>query len=391
MCLKKLIVIVVSLLLTSHLAGQVRFEPGYFVDNSGVKTECLIRNYDWKNSPDQLEYKLLDVQDAQIRKIGEVKEFGVSNTKYVRFTVEIDQSVDALVNISSNKDPEFKEETLFLTCLVEGCASLYQSPAHKKFFMKVDSTEIVQLISKKYLLDNRVASNNAYKSQLYSNLSCSMITLEDCRNTRYTKSDLIKIINKYNDCKECSSITYQRIKSNETFNIKIKPGLRTSTLSKKNSENTTDNVDFGWNTKFCLGLEAEFVFPFNKNKWTFVIEPTYQAYNAKDPRPYHTNVVNYQSLEIPVGLRYYMFLGDQSKLFLSTSFVVFDLPFNSNLGALEINSTRNFILGFGYNFHNRISGELRYSLPRGLLNRYVFYSTSYQSITFTLGVSIFRR
>jgi len=38
--------------------SQINYEAGYFIDNNGKKTECLIKNVAWKNSPLNFEYKL---------------------------------------------------------------------------------------------------------------------------------------------------------------------------------------------------------------------------------------------------------------------------------------------------------------------------------------------
>jgi len=388
---KRLFPFFLILILSAQLSAQIKFEPGYFIDNNGTKTECLIKNADWVNTPEKVEYKLTGDALPQTKKMADVQEIWVADTKYVRFTVDIDQSSDALSNMSKDKDPEFQQETLFLKCHIEGCASLYESPKHKKFFIRINDSAIFQLVKKNYILENKVTPNNLYKSQLYATLACPSITRDACKNTGYTKSGLKKIVSKYNECKSCQPVTFKGRKKNNAFNLAIKPGFRMSWLNVENWQPPIDNVDYGKELTMSLGLEAEYILPINKNKWSLTFEPTYQYYKTKDPRPYHTNEVDYSSLELPIGFRYYMFISDKSKLFLSASLVLFDIPLHSEIGSLEIGSTRNFTFGFGYNHHHWLSAELRYGTVRDLLSDYVFYRGNYQSVSLTLGIKVFSK
>ena len=38
--------------------AQISFEKGYFINNANQKTNCLIKNQDWKDNPTEFEYKL---------------------------------------------------------------------------------------------------------------------------------------------------------------------------------------------------------------------------------------------------------------------------------------------------------------------------------------------
>ncbi len=388
---KQLFPFFLILILSTQLSAQIKFEPGYFIDNNGTKTECLIKNVDWVNTPEKIEYKLSDNGEPTTEKMTDIREFWVSETKYVRFTVDIDQSGNDLLTMSHNIEPEFAPETLFLKCHIEGCASLYESPKHKKFFLKVNDSAIFQLVRKEYILDNKVTPNNAYKSQLYTSLKCPSITRDQCKNTTYTKSDLKNIVSKYNECKSCPSVTYSGRKNTNALNLKIRPGIRMSWLSVENSQPPRDKVAYDHEVSLSLGLEAEFVLPFNKNKWGLTFGSTYQSYKTTDPRPYFTNVVDYSSLELSIGICYYMFLNKKSRLYASVSGVLFDLPFNDEIGSIQIKPTKNLVLGIGYSYNQWLSGEISYSTPRDLLNSYVYYSSSYQTISFTLGISIFRK
>jgi len=372
-------------ILTIESFGQIVFENGYFIDNNDIRTECLVKNYEWKNSPDKIEYRLTQSSKPKIASITEIKEFSVSNYKYRRFTVQIDQSSDALSNLSNTKEPIFVEKTVFLKTIIEGLASLYEAGKPKRYFYNVDTSKVKQLVYKEYLNENRVAENNSYKSQLWKDLKCSSITTKEIGNTGYIKGDLIKVFEKYNTCTESSFINYEKNKKRIALNLIIKPGLKVSSLSIENTQNNSQNIDFGSSTSFCFGIEAQLVLPYNKKKWVVFFEPTYQSYKAEDPRERFSNTVDYKSLELPIGVKYNMFLKQKSKVFISAAIVLLDIPFNSTIGHLEVSSVNNLNLGFGYSFKNKISAEVRYGSPRELLRSYYFYSSTFQSMSFVLG------
>lgn len=377
-------------ILTIESFGQVVFEKGYYIDNNDNKTECFIKNYEWKNSPDKIEYQITQNSKSTILNINDVKEFSVSNYKYHRFTVEIDQSSDALSNLSETREPIFVEKTMFLRIIIEGLASLYEGGIPKRYFYNVDASSVKQLIYKKYLDENRVAENNSYKSQLQRDLKCSSIHLKDLQHTSYIKVDLIKIFEKYNTCTESNFINYEKNKKRVALNLLIKPGIKMSSLTIENSQNSSQNIDFGTSTSFSFGIEAQLILPFNKNKWAVFFEPTYQSYKAEDPREGFSNTVDYKSLELPIGVKYNMFLSTKSKIFISAAVVLLDIPFNSTIGHLEISSVNNLNLGLGYSYNNKFIAEIRYGSNRELLSSYNFYSSNFQSVSFVLGYNFLR-
>ena len=49
--------LLIAILYQTASFAQINFEPGYIINNQGVKTECFIRNVAWKNSPVTFDYK----------------------------------------------------------------------------------------------------------------------------------------------------------------------------------------------------------------------------------------------------------------------------------------------------------------------------------------------
>ena len=77
--------------------AQIQFEDGYFISNDGKKTDCLIKNIDWKNNPNEFLYKVSKDAAIKTATISDVAEFGIVNiSKYQRFDVDVDQSSENL-------------------------------------------------------------------------------------------------------------------------------------------------------------------------------------------------------------------------------------------------------------------------------------------------------
>lgn len=100
--------------LSFNCYSQISFEKGYYINNANQKTDCLIRNIDWRNNPTEFEYILSGENEAKKANIKSVKEFGIYNiSKYIRGTVNIDRSGESVNNLSKDKNPVFNQEELF--------------------------------------------------------------------------------------------------------------------------------------------------------------------------------------------------------------------------------------------------------------------------------------
>ena len=403
---KQLFILLISILSFKTYA-QISFEKGYFINNDDQKTDCLIKNIDWKNNPTDFQYKLSENEAPKTADIKSVKEFGISGkSKYSRSEVNIDRSSESIDDMSSIKNPIFKKEVIFLKVYVEGKATLYfyEDENLKRYFYKIDQAEIEQLIYKSYLTpENNVAKNNGYRQQLWLNLVCPGISLNNIENTDYEKNNLVDLFVKYNQCSNSSFTQFEKKQKKGLFNLTLRPGINSSSLSIQNSMANYRDVDFGNKTGLRFGIEAEYVMPFNKNKWALIIEPTYQYFKSEKEIIYAQTTTttskimvyaDYKSIEIPFGVRYYSFLKPNSKLFFNASFI-FDLPLSSSIYAerkqiidLEVKSQNNLAFGMGYNYNSKYSLELRYGQSREILGSYAFWTSEYKTVSLIFGFTI---
>lgn len=376
--------------------SQVNYEKGYFIDLNGKRTECLIKNQGWKNNPTGFEYKLAEGDVSNKMNVSSVKEFGITaQSRYLAADVKIDRTGDDYPDLSMNKNPVWLNERLFLEVLIESKTSLlsYNSKNLRRFFYEVDDT-IKQLVFKKYLNEkNEVVENNAFQQQLWVNVRCGDVTESTIKQLSYTKAELAKYFKNYLECSGSELVDHAKTGKKGGFHMKLTPGINFSSLILYYSENTrykNSDVDYGSQTDFRMGLEGEFVLPYNKNKWSVVLEPNYQTFSSTNKDG--TKLAKYNSFEIPLGVRYYMFLTKKSRVFVNGLFV-YSIPSESSYiqalsSDLPVSQTGSFAIGAGFAF-GKFSSEIRYYKNGDILDDYLKWTAPYTKLSFILGYRLF--
>jgi hypothetical protein len=225
--MKKTMLLILSVCIGMCAYAQNKFEQGYFINNSGQKVECLIKNDDWKNNPSNFKYKTSEAGDVVTGNLSNVQEFGIAGkSKYQKFTVDIDRSSKRVQELNTKRTPEFSSETLFLKVLVEGSrANLYSyvDGALKRYFYTSTSKQITQLIYRFYKSESGgVRTNESYKTQLKDNLPCANAD----SNLKYTRNELVKYFLAYNNCEsqDASIVDYTLRDTKGKLRFKVKGG-----------------------------------------------------------------------------------------------------------------------------------------------------------------------
>ncbi|AEE19656.1 outer membrane protein with beta-barrel domain [Dokdonia sp. Hel_I_63] len=389
--------------------AQTEYVKGYFIENNNNKIECLIKDNDWNNNPENFQYKLSKDSKSLTGDISTVKEFMILNSsKYVRATVKIDMSSASADFLDKSRAPIFETKTLFLNILVEGNTSLYsyKNGTITRYFYSKSGAEIKQLVYKKFLTTTgKISTNTQYKQQLKTEISCPENATSSPENVSYNKSSLIGYFIEHNECNNYSFKNYNTETKGKVINLSIRPRINNSSFSISNPGATVKKADLGSKTNFGIGLELELILPTNNNKWAFVIEPSYQSFKSEITQEAGslfgdaiTTSIDYSSIEIPLGLRHYFFLNDKSKLFVNASFIVdissetaveFDPANNSSIAPLEVRAGSNIAFGVGYKLNNKYSAEIRYQTDRNLLSDFIEWDSNYQTTSFIIGYTIF--
>lgn len=411
--MKKILILLV-ILAGTHSYSQNDFKKGYLINNDGIKVDCLIRDQGWMNNPVSFTYMLNENSQKISGMMNNVSEFGIyDGVRYIRKKVFIDRSSNDTNTLTDFRKPYFEEETLFLKLLVEGKANLYSYVDGQiiRYFYDLNSETPSQLIYKKYLISNtRIGENDRYKQQLLTDLNCSDETLKKVSKLRYSEDDLTNYFIEYNQCKGANYTSYLPEKETKKgeFNFYLKMGPDLSFMKVKRGF-TAAGTTFNMNTSLKAGSEIEYEMPFNNKKLSAYLQAFYRSYHQEKEyyATYQTNlVVDYRSVEMALGFRYYSYINANTKMYFDAGFVI-DKPFNSNI-EFEIDSfeenpqsdsfrtTPGATIGVGYLFGERYGLELRGGLGRALKDEKVVesrynlnWSSNFSSISLLFVYNLF--
>lgn len=397
---------------TLFINAQITYEKGYFIDNDNNRTECYIKNIDWRTSPNQISYRSTLEAKTQEASMLDIKEFYIYNTEhyYKRFNLSIDESI--ISDFSSNsRDLNYNDKTTFLRVLVDGDANLYEYPGSGIFFFNEDNENVKQLEYKSYVNEQSIKKeNNDFRRQLFENLKCEAISLEKMLKVDYTRKKLIKVFSDYNTCKNSEYKLYQINKTKTKINLSLSFGVVNKSLDVDYSVNTLESSDnFGSQTVFSPGFDLELLLPFNKNKWALFVAPNYQYYN-KSTRPVSLFSEDlgeisfeYSYIEIPAGIRYYMYLNSNSKLYAQLAYGAITHISNNNEEPFEKNdqiqgeiffeeegsANSIFTIGFGYKYKDKFGLILNYYASKKIANNSNFASSMDGAISLLATYTLF--
>lgn len=392
----KKIILLFSLFCSTLVFAQITYQKGYFITNDGSKTDCLIEDVDWDANPTSFRYKSNETDAPKTITIADVREFAIeASSQYKRFTVNIEFSPslrDARL-LSKNKEPKFRRETLFLKTLAAGDANLYSYSGENvtKYFFETKSKPIEQLIHIVYTdeREENIMENNQFRQQLLNGLACANMGEADFKKLSYKKNSLAGVFNKFNQCngslQEHNSYTQPQKRNN--FDLRLLAGISAATLSLTD-ESTIYNVSSDFSgTAFRFGLEGEYILPFNKGTWSIFFAPSYQkfedeiSFSRPDGFPVMGSIIDYDAkaqyatIEVPLGLRRYFYVGNASRIFIS---VMYSRNFDAGSGTIvytnhqnrpNADHTENLLtrshvaIGLGFNY-KAIGAEFKYHTPR---------------------------
>ena len=256
--------------------GQQIFESGYIVDQHGKREIVKIKNENWKSNPRSILIKRSD-NKKETYEIASLTEFGIGKKcKYRKATVDIDQFKKTDV-FSTSVNPTFQSETHLLKVLVEGSISLYSyNDGNKNTFILENDGIFHTLIYKQYKSEGGlILENNAFISQMERMAYCKGMSVLDLANLKYNEVELVDHVQKYLRCKqEPLSFIREPAKKNE-IKLYAKVGLRRANMFYSNNGGFIE-YNTGYMTNPRAGLDIEYVIPSNSNKWSLILEPSYQ-------------------------------------------------------------------------------------------------------------------
>lgn len=145
--------------------------------------------------------------------------------------------------------------------------------------------------------------------------------------------------------------------------------------------------------------EIEYLFSFNTYKWSFFAESNYYTYNTD----YSENGLNssndgyrvdYKTLELPLGINYYMHIGPNHRLFLRGAYVPHYILSSSNITynspvSNEFTTSSRMMIGAGYNYR-RLSAEIRFYSGLNLTQNLYRRGSDLSQLSFRLTYTVFK-
>lgn len=363
-----------SLLLISATAfGQIKFEKGYFIDNSGNRTDCLIRNADWNDTPSQFDYRLSEDAATLSKKDSEVSEFSVGDSKFISINIDMDFSTDWTDRLSLQKNPEFENVRIFMKQLVDGNAKLYKYSRNdlKRFFFRIGNGPVKQLVYKRYYPDNTrfvAVKNQMFRQQLLNEVKCATDenALSKLEKINYMQDELVDYFESVNKCDGSHAEKTEKKMAKGNFNLSGSVIFGMHSLGFDGGPAVSG--DYGKKAYVTFGAELEYIFPFLGNKWSIIFEPSFNSYKGEIENDTEKSDVKYSYISAAAGFRYYSFLTDNTKLFFNAGLHYSQISGSSRIDFSApspnypnyVFGDNNFVFfgGIGINYR-KVSGEFR--------------------------------
>lgn len=360
--MKSLFCFIVGLFFIATVSAQSLYEAGYFIDNNGKRTECLIKKLTWKSNPTEFEWKRTISSSSKTETIENIKEFAVGEDyRFKRYILQFDLNGDTVGKSTKSKDPNLRYKKIFLRTILKSKTTLYQyseKGVHRFFYTDPNTIYPELLLYKVFYTPDETKKpgkkiipqeNNTYQQQLQEKVNCEN---QDVSKLAYTQRDLKRYFKKYNEC-EGNKIEYIiRKKINQT-RIGIVAAVDLSSFTHNSIAGSAGNVSYEDVFVPRYGIFVETFIPFSKVDLSFFLESTYKAFtmDGRDLAIANSEFeLDYKSINVAVGPRFHIYLSSKFELFLEGGLTVdFNIGTESNVfteNEIE-NTTTDYFYGGG--------------------------------------------
>lgn len=361
--------------------SQIRYVPGYLIGNDGVKQDVWVLDRDQMNNPSDFTYKMTEDGAPRLGALEKVREFGVGDVRFRRYQAD----VPVLVSNFYTYDPslQYERDTLYLRVLAETedvlLLGLSKGNLNWYYYAEPDDELATLLVHKEYLKTERMKGqmdnnrdylhhNNQFRNQILTLLHEQGITERDVENARYTRQDLVKVWEK-------ASGRSQAKNGSRRLNpgLFVSGGVARYYVGNVNTRSVIRSIP-----TYGAGLDLEFVFPFSKEKLAIGFSPQFQRMYAPSaptlfsvengtPDPNETSSVDVRFIEIPLSLRYRMYVSKNSWLYLKSGVGYFQslqsrmaFPVYRSREELTMTEGMDFFVGTGCCFKRHLGIEMAY-------------------------------
>ncbi len=371
--------------ITFYSRSQIKFSEGYIINNNHERTDCMIMNTGQEESTSKYQYKLKGDKKINHIELSKIEEFGIDKQlKCIRALIPINVSPDVIKTLKDTVN-QWEEEHAYLNTLVESnSASLYSYYDYGKplFFYSINNNTIKPLIYKKYTVEisrniiDQILFDNTYKEQLKEDLNCGDTKI-DLKKVTYTKKSLVKYFTDYNKCMDAGYTVYNLSQAKRgIFAFKTGISLNNMQFIIEEFSDALPNAVFSKKNSPGYSVELEYIFPFNRYKWSIFSEANYYTYYSNTVESslnfsdYEGFEANYKTVEFPIGINHYLNLTNKHRLLVKAAFVphiIFKESFIafSSVYSSDFSTSSRIFIGAGYNY-DRLGVEFRYYSKQNL-------------------------
>ncbi|GAA4829653.1 hypothetical protein [Algivirga pacifica] len=387
---KHFLVLVLSLGIQYYALGQAVFKEGIIINNQGDSLECLIKDMDWRETPEAIVYKIQGSETTQ--KVGptEIKAFTLGGRIFKAYKVKsaFPKIDDAYLNDQAKLN--LKEQELFLELLYTGKASLYEyvNSDARWYFYSLDNGEVEQLQYKRYkkVLNGktRILENNVFRSQLLKNLPVSGLSINSMEKVTYDAKALLIYFEKYNGGSgERVSYVVSEKSEHAKLQYRIGVGMRNGNIQLNNAKaevaTTFDKVQVT-----ALSAEVNYVLPYYNERWAVGVKGSYLLPIEKEGaieergiiKEGATSEMTWSSIDAYLFLKYTHQLNTSLQLSVDAGAVLgMNMGVLSPFGDLPFGTSFNPQLGIGMLVKDKIGLQCSLGTARNMMLEYVHWDS----------------
>jgi|GEM_PF-3146886 len=346
-----------SFLSAVAVLAQDDFVPGHYIDNEGNRIDGFFLLDEWEFTPQEFSFKSAS-SNSEIFNLDNSSVVQIGETRFEKHIVDIDRSSEQVAKMSSERNPNFKEETLFLEVAIAGDPSLYMYKGYDvlRFFFKGQKQKTPQqLVFKSYRFnkglipgpanqESYIKLNKQYQQQIFESYKADGVNHEMVKDVRYLLSELTGLFERINRLRSFSFTKYETVKKSNRWNASVRFGyyslVASGSLVSPFSENLT--FDFPSNSRIVYNIEAEYSFTKNDNISIFLEAGSF-GFSSVAPLEGGTitdgNVEFVSSgAEVSLGLKKYFSISDESAFYVKVGYL---RPFDSIIDFTYNRTIRN--------------------------------------------------
>jgi hypothetical protein len=380
-------------LLSPEFDSRTAYQPGYVIDNDGVRSEVFIYDGDWKNNPTRFRYRTSAYGDSRVGGVDDIQEFGYDNQtlRYRRYRVDMDHP-----ETGPSDQPE---NVVFLEWLVDGDTDLfsYEGEGDRRYFYRHGEDAPQPLTDRKSWKQDEMAARETLSERIRQDVNC-MSDQRAIEALEFTTEALVRYFEAHNSCVGAQTMTTIR-KNRRKVHFAIGPRVGYGGYHG-------DFINQGGDIKFRpiqalrYGLEVEAGLPFAQRHLAVFAEVGYISLSSKARLPEEESVyMDYEAIYVPVGVRYLLplagnitaqaMLGVEGK-FPSNSIVErytgdADLQ---NVSTYEVSRTFAAFGGIGLTFADRVVFDIRYAPNQDYLSDVPNATTEIDALTISIGYQV---